>query len=51
MYKKGDFVKKGGNFVEGTPVLYDILRILGIEELARYLVRSSISLQASGCLY
>ena len=35
----GDFVKKGDILVEGTPVPHDILRILGIEELARYLVR------------
>jgi DNA-directed RNA polymerase subunit beta' len=35
----GDFVKKGDVLVEGTPVPHDILRILGVEELARYLVR------------
>ena len=35
----GDFVKKGDILVEGTPVPHDILRILGVEELARYLVR------------
>ncbi len=35
----GDFVKKGDILVDGTPVPHDILRILGIEELARYLVR------------
>ncbi len=37
--QEGDFVKKGDVLVEGTPVPHDILRILGIEELARYLVR------------
>jgi len=37
--QEGDFVKKGEILVEGTPVPHDILRILGIEELARYLVR------------
>jgi DNA-directed RNA polymerase subunit beta' len=36
---EGDFVKKGDVLVEGTPVPHDILRILGVEELARYLVR------------
>ena len=36
--QEGDFVKKGDILVEGTPV-HDILRILGVEELARYLVR------------
>ncbi len=35
----GDFVKRGDILVEGTPVLHDILRILGLEELARYLVK------------
>ena len=34
--EEGDFVKKGDILVEGTPVPHDILRILGIEELARY---------------
>ena len=37
--QEGDFVKKGDILVDGTPVPHDILRILGIEELARYLVR------------
>ncbi len=37
--QEGDFVKKGDVIVEGTPVPHDILRILGVEELARYLVR------------
>ncbi len=37
--QEGDFVKKGDILVEGTPVPHDILRILGVEELAKYLVR------------
>jgi DNA-directed RNA polymerase subunit beta' len=37
--QEGEFVKKGDVLVEGTPVPHDILRILGVEELARYLVR------------
>jgi DNA-directed RNA polymerase subunit beta' len=37
--QEGDFVKRGDVLVEGTPVPHDILRILGVEELARYLVR------------
>jgi len=37
--QEGDFVKRGDILVEGTPVPHDILRILGVEELARYLVR------------
>ena len=37
--QEGDYVKKGDILVDGTPVPHDILRILGIEELARYLVR------------
>ena len=37
--QEGDFVKKGDILVEGTAVPHDILRILGVEELARYLVK------------
>ncbi len=37
--QEDDFVKKGDILVDGTPVPHDILRILGVEELARYLVR------------
>ncbi len=37
--QEDDFVKKGDILVEGTPVPHDILRILGVEELARYLVK------------
>ncbi|MDC2978475.1 DNA-directed RNA polymerase subunit beta' [Pelagibacteraceae bacterium] len=37
--QEGDYVKRGDILVEGTPVPHDILRILGVEELARYLVR------------
>tara|TARA_B100000686_G_scaffold347260_1_gene435567 strand:- start:1227 stop:5381 length:4155 start_codon:yes stop_codon:yes gene_type:complete len=36
--QEGDIVKKGEVIVDGTPVPHDILRILGVEELARYLV-------------
>ena len=49
--QEGDFVKKGDILVEGTPVPHDILRILGVEELAKNLVRSSISLQTPRCLH
>jgi len=37
--QENDYVKRGDILVEGTPVPHDILRILGVEELARYLVR------------
>ena len=37
--QEDDFVKRGDILVEGTPVPHDILRILGVEELARYIVR------------
>ena len=37
--QEGDFVKRGDILVDGTPLPHDILRILGVEELARYLVR------------
>jgi len=35
----GDQVKKGDMLVEGTLAPHDILRVLGIEELAQYLVK------------
>ena len=37
--QEDDYVKKGDILVDGTPVPHDILRILGVEELARYLVK------------
>ena len=37
--QEGDFVKKGDILVDGTLAPHDILRILGVEELAKYLVR------------
>ena len=41
MYKRqeGDIVKRGEMIVDGIQVPHDILRILGVEELARYLVK------------
>ncbi|MBA4119066.1 MAG: DNA-directed RNA polymerase subunit beta' [Candidatus Puniceispirillum sp.] len=35
---EGDFVKKGELLVDGNPVPHDILRILGVEALAAYLI-------------
>ena len=35
---EGDYVKKGDIIVDGNVVLHDVLRILGVEEMARYLV-------------
>ena len=35
----GDTVKKGDLLVEGTPAPHDILRVLGVEKLAEYLVK------------
>jgi len=35
---EGDYVKRGDLLVDGSPVPHDILRILGIEALATYLV-------------
>ena len=35
----GDIVKKGDKLVEGTPAPHDILRVLGVEKLAEYLVQ------------
>ena len=38
LVREGDFVQRGDLLVDGNPVPHDILRVLGIEELARYLV-------------
>jgi DNA-directed RNA polymerase subunit beta' len=35
----GDIVKKGDLLVEGNPAPHDILRVLGVEKLAEYLVK------------
>ncbi|MBQ9731803.1 MAG: DNA-directed RNA polymerase subunit beta' [Alphaproteobacteria bacterium] len=35
----GDIVKKGDALVEGIPAPHDILRVLGVEKLAEYLVK------------
>jgi DNA-directed RNA polymerase subunit beta' len=35
----GDTVKKGDSLVDGTPAPHDILRVLGVEKLAEYLVK------------
>ncbi len=37
--QEGDMVKKGDMLVEGTPAPHDILRVLGVEKLAEYLVK------------
>jgi DNA-directed RNA polymerase subunit beta' len=38
-FQEGDFVKKGEYLVEGTPAPHDILRVLGKQALAKYLVQ------------
>lgn len=35
---EGDFVKKGDMIIDGNPVLQDILKVMGVEALARYMV-------------
>jgi len=37
--QEGDFVQKGDLLLDGNPVPHDILRVLGIEALASYLVK------------
>ena len=37
--QEGDVVKKGDTLVEGTVAPHDILRVLGVEKLAEYLVK------------
>ena len=39
MVQEGDIVNKGDLLMDGNPVPHDILRVLGIEELASYLVK------------
>lgn len=36
---EGDFVKKGDMLIDGNPVLQDILKVMGVESLARYMVQ------------
>ena len=35
---EGGFVKKGDMLIDGNPVLQDILKVMGVEALARYMV-------------
>ena len=35
---EGDFVKRGDMIIDGNPVLQDILKVMGVEVLARYMV-------------
>jgi DNA-directed RNA polymerase subunit beta' len=35
---EGDYVKKGDLLMDGNPVLHDILKVMGVEALARYMV-------------
>jgi DNA-directed RNA polymerase subunit beta' len=35
---EGDFIKRGDMIIDGNPVLQDILKVMGVEALARYMV-------------
>jgi DNA-directed RNA polymerase subunit beta' len=35
---EGDFVKRGDMIIDGNPVLQDILKVMGVEALANYMV-------------
>ncbi len=37
--QEGDFVRKGDPLLEGNPVPHDILRVMGVEALAAYLIQ------------
>ena len=37
--QEGDYVRKGDLLMDGNPVPHDILEVLGVEALARYLVK------------
>ncbi len=39
LVQEGDHVKAGTVIVDGSPVLQDILRVMGVESLATYLIR------------
>src|SRR5207244_9447203 len=36
--QEGDYVRKGDLLMDGNPVPHDILRVLGVEALANYLI-------------
>jgi DNA-directed RNA polymerase subunit beta' len=37
--QEGDYVKKGDPLMDGNPVPHDILRVMGVEALAEYLIK------------
>ncbi|CCG06637.1 DNA-directed RNA polymerase subunit beta' [Pararhodospirillum photometricum DSM 122] len=37
--QEGDFVRKGDALMDGNPVPHDILRVMGVEALANYLIK------------
>jgi DNA-directed RNA polymerase subunit beta' len=37
--QEGDYVRKGDSLLDGSPVPHDILRVLGVEALADYLIK------------
>src|SRR5262249_8548430 len=37
--QEGDYVRKGDSLMDGNPVPHDILRVLGVEALADYLIK------------
>ena len=37
--QEGDFVRKGDPLMDGNPVPHDILRVMGVEALANYLIK------------
>ena len=37
--QEGDFVRKGDMLLDGNPVPHDILKVLGMEKLAEYLIK------------
>jgi DNA-directed RNA polymerase subunit beta' len=39
LVNEGDLTKKGDMLIDGNPVLQDILKVLGVEALARYMVQ------------
>ncbi|MBE1236304.1 DNA-directed RNA polymerase subunit beta' [Phaeovibrio sulfidiphilus] len=37
--QEGDYVRKGDSLMDGNPVPHDILRVMGVEALANYLIK------------
>ena len=46
--QEGDFVQRGDYIMDGNPASHDILRIMGIEALADYLIDVHVHVRCNG---